>query len=62
MAIAGVFSVWWARELVSAVASERNSGIQRPLWWICSMRSTAAGESSANHSPPSDAKDFCGAK
>ena len=27
-----------------------------------SMRSTAAGEHRANHRPPSEAKDFCGAK
>ena len=27
-----------------------------------SMRSTAAGEQAATHSPPSAAKHFCGAK
>jgi len=62
VAIAGVFRVWFARELASATDRERNSGIQRPDAAISSMRATAAGETSANQSPPSDPKDFWGAK
>jgi hypothetical protein len=49
-------------ELSSAVESERNSGIQRPLPAISAIRSCAAGLVSASHRPPSAAKHFCGAK
>ncbi|GMA95912.1 hypothetical protein GCM10025881_27360 [Pseudolysinimonas kribbensis] len=62
VAIAGVLSVWFRRELSRAFLRLRNSGIQRPDAAIRSIRSTAAGETRANHSPPSLAKFFCGAK
>ena len=45
-----------------ATGSERNSGMYRPLAAICAVRSSAAGDISASHSPPSDPKHFCGAK
>ena len=45
-----------------AVGSEKNSGTCRPLAWIRSARSIAAGENTPIHRPPSEAKDFCGAK
>ena len=61
VAIAGVLSVWSARELCTAVVSERNSGTQR-LASTRAARSTAAGDSTASHRPPSEANDFCGAK
>jgi hypothetical protein len=60
--MAGVLSVWSCRELASAVLRLRNSGIHRSVAATCSMRSIAAGLSSASHSPPSEAKLFCGAK
>ena len=62
MATAGVLYVWSLRELSIAVVRSRKSGIQRPDAAICSTRASAAGESTASHSPPSEAKDFCGAK
>ena len=62
VATAGVLYVWSLREFSSAVAIERNSGIQRSEAAISSTRATAAGLSSASHSPPSAAKLFCGAK
>ena len=60
--MAGVFSVWSRRELVTAVVNDRDSGTQRPLDSIRAARSIAAGEAAASQRPPSDAKDFCGAK
>jgi hypothetical protein len=50
------------RELSSAVARERNSGIQRSEAASSSTRSIAAGLRSASQRPPSEAKHFCGAK
>jgi hypothetical protein len=56
------------RELSSAVDSDRKSGIQRgaPVVGrsasICSIRSIAAGLTTASHRPPSEANPFCGAK
>ena len=38
------------------------AGVQRPLALIFSARAMAAGDISANHKPPSDENDFCGAK
>ena len=40
----------------------KNAGIQRPPALIFSARAIAAGLMSASQRPPSDAKDFCGAK
>ena len=62
VASAGVLYVWFLRELSIAVGSEKNSGMCRPDAWIRSARSRAAGENAAIHRPPSEAKDFCGAK
>ena len=62
VAIAGVLSVWSSRELASAVAKDRNRGTHRPSASSASARAIAAGDASANHRPPSDANDFCGAK
>ena len=65
MAIAGVLYVWSLAEFSSAIASDRKSGIHRFLGRSVvstSIRLSAAGESSASHSPPSEAKAFCGAK
>ncbi len=62
VATAGVLYVWSFSEFSSAVASERNAGIQRSEAAIRSIRSCAAGLSNATHSPPSAAKLFCGAK
>ena len=39
-----------------------DAGIQRPQALISSARAIAAGDMSANQSPPSEAKHFCGAK
>ena len=38
------------------------AGTQRPVAEIRSMRSRAAGDMSATHNPPSEAKHFWGAK
>jgi hypothetical protein len=62
VATAGVLYVWSLRELSSAVASDRNSGIQRSVPASSSMRASAAGLRNASHRPPSEAKHFCGAK
>src|ERR1041384_2689151 len=62
VARAGVLYVWFLRELSIAVGSEKNSGMWRPLAWTRSARSTAAGGNTPIHRPPSEAKDFCGAK
>ncbi len=58
----GVLYVWSLSELSSAVVSDRNSGTQRPLAPSSATRSSATGLISASQSPPSEAKDFCGAK
>src|SRR4051812_20044569 len=58
----GVLYVWFFSELSIAVGSEKNSGTWRPDPWIRAARSSAAGEKTPIHSPPSEAKDFCGAK
>ncbi|KIX78813.1 hypothetical protein SF12_07295 [Streptomyces sp. MBRL 601] len=62
MASAGVLYVWFFRELSIAVGSEKNSGTWRPEAWTRRARSRAAGEKTPIHRPPSEAKDFCGAK
>ncbi len=62
VAIAGVLRVWSLSELSIATARLRVSGIQRSVAAISAVRSSAAGDSSANHSPPSEPKLFCGAK
>ncbi len=46
----------------TAIGSERKSGTQRPDAAIDSIRASAAGETTATHSPPSLAKFFWGAK
>ena len=60
--MAGVLRVWSSRELATAVARLRLSGIQRPEPAMRSTRSNAAGDSRASQSPPSEPKLFCGAK
>ena len=45
-----------------AVGRSKNAGIQRSPAAIDSARSSAFGDISASHSPPSEANDFCGAK
>ena len=60
--MAGVLSVCSARELVTTSASDSEGGMYLSVAAIASMRAIAAGDASANHSPPSDANDFCGAK
>ncbi len=59
---AGVLSVWLSRELSTAFFRLRNSGMYRPDAAMRSMRSIAAGETAANHRPPSEPRFFCGAK
>ncbi len=59
---AGVFSVWLRRELSTAFFRLRNSGMYRSDAAILSMRSIAAGDTAANHRPPSEPRFFCGAK
>lgn len=51
MEIAGVFRVWFRRELSTAFLSDRNSGMYRSEAAMRSIRSIAAGESSASQSP-----------
>jgi hypothetical protein len=48
--------------LSTAIDRSRKPGIQRPEALISATRASAAGDISASHSPPSLAKDFCGAK
>ena len=62
VASAGVLYVWSCTELSTAVFRSRKVGIQRPDAAIRSTRSSAAGDMSAIHSPPSEAKHFCGAR
>ena len=62
MASAGVLYVWFWRAFWSASGRLRNAGCQRPDAPMPSMRAIAAGEQSANHSPPSEPNVFCGAK
>ena len=62
VATAGVLYVWSLAELSTAVARSSDGGIHRPDEAIDRTRSSAAGESSAIHSPPSEPKFFCGAK
>ncbi len=55
--------VWFCREFSSAVDSDSDAGCQRsgaPA--SASIRSIAAGLSTASHRPPSEPNDFCGAK
>jgi hypothetical protein len=44
------------------VGSEKNPGMYRPLAAMRAARSSAAGDISASHSPPSEPNHFCGAK
>ena len=62
VATAGVLYVWFRRELSIAVGRLKKSGTQRPEAVTSSTRARAAGENSASQRPPSEAKDFCGAK
>ena len=62
MAIEGVLYVWSLTEFSTATRRDKNSGMYRPLLAISPIRSRAAGDSSAIHSPPSAPKTFCGAK
>ncbi len=62
MARAGVLYVWFLRELSIAVGRSKNAGMCRSLAAIRSARSSAAGENTPTHRPPSAANDFCGAK
>ena len=62
MASDGVFRVWSSREFSRAVARSSDWGIQRPEAPMRPMRSSAAGEQHASHSPPSEARHFWGAK
>ena len=48
VATAGVLSVWSLVELSSAVAMDRNSGIQRPDSAISAIRARARGEAMRN--------------
>jgi hypothetical protein len=45
-----------------AVGRLKKSGTQRPEASISSTRARAAGENAASQRPPSEAKDFWGAK
>ena len=45
-----------------AVGRSKNAGIHRSPAAIEAARSSAAGDISAIQRPPSEAKDFCGAK
>ena len=60
--MAGVLYVWFFRLLSTAMGSDRKSGTHRPDAAICSTLASAAGLRIASHSPPSEAKFFCGAK
>ena len=59
---AGVLYVWFFKELSMAVLRFRKSGTQRLEAPMRAARSSAAGENRPSHSPPSEAKFFCGAK
>ncbi len=60
--IDGVLYVWSFDELSMAVGRSKNGGMYRPEAAISAARSRAAGEKDASQRPPSEAKDFCGAK
>ena len=45
-----------------AVGRLKKSGTHRPEAVISSTRARAAGEKTPTQRPPSEAKDFCGAK
>src|SRR6478609_156199 len=60
--MAGVLYVWSFEELSIAVGRSKNGGTYRPEPAISAARSSAAGEKVASQRPPSEAKDFCGAK
>src|SRR4051794_18246733 len=62
VANAGVLYVWLSSELSRAMLRSSDAGIQRADDLIARIRSIAAGEHAASHSPPSLAKHFCGAK
>ena len=49
-------------EFCTAVSRLSEAGIQRSVAAISATRSSARGDSSANHNPPSEPKLFCGAK
>src|SRR5699024_12372616 len=59
VATAGVFRVWFFRELSIALVSERKDGIHREESRPSRCaRSSAAGERTLSHRPPSEAKAF----
>ena len=60
--MAGVLRVWSAREFCTAASRLSEAGIHRSVAAISATRSSARGDSRANHSPPSDPRLFCGAK
>ena len=62
MASAGVLYVWFFRELSIAVGRSKNSGMCRPEAWIALGALQRGRGEDAIHRPPSEAKDFCGAK
>ena len=62
VASAGVLYVWFGGCCRARCRGRARPGRQRSLAAIRSIRSTAAGEHAASHSPPSVAKHFCGAK
>ena len=62
VATAGVLYVWSLEELSTAIDRSRKPGIQRPEALISATRARASPDMTATQSPPSAAKDFCGAK
>src|SRR3712207_3728718 len=62
VATAGVLYVWSLDELSTAIDRSRKPGIQRPDALISATRASASPDMTAIQSPPSAAKDFCGAK
>ena len=58
---AGVLYVWFLPELSTAMDRSRDAGTHR-CDVNCPTRSSAPGDISAIHSPPSEPKFFCGAK
>ena len=59
---AGVLYVCSSLEFSMAIPRSKNAGTNLPLALIFSARAIAAGLKIAIHRPPSEAKDFCGAK